>query len=74
LKDLTPGIPQIVMGDFNVDLLFRKDDVITRIFDFKGVLFFLNQWIGDEKLFQGNSDIMIDSCTYIYIQVSIIIH
>jgi hypothetical protein len=32
LKDLTPGIPQIVMGDFNVDLLFRKDDVITRIF------------------------------------------
>jgi hypothetical protein len=27
LKDLTPGIPQIVMGDFNVDLLSRKDDV-----------------------------------------------
>ena len=38
--------------------------------DFKGVLFFLNQWIGDEKLFQGNSDIMIDSCTYIYISTS----
>ena len=38
--------------------------------DFKGVLFFLNQWIGDEKLFQGNSDIMIDSCTYIYIYTS----
>ena len=32
--------------------------------DFKGALFFQNQWIGDEKLFQGNSDIMIDSCTY----------
>ena len=32
LKDLTPGIPQIVMGDFNVDLLSRKDDVITRTF------------------------------------------
>ena len=32
LKDLTPGIPQIVMGDFNVDLLFRKDDVITHTF------------------------------------------
>jgi hypothetical protein len=29
---LTPGIPQIVMGDFNVDLLSRKDDVITRTF------------------------------------------
>jgi hypothetical protein len=45
--------------------------------DFKGVLFFENQWIGDEKLFQGNSDIMIDFCThtyiyiYIYIQVSV---
>ena len=34
LKDLTPGIPQIVMGDFNVDLLSRKDDVITHIFCF----------------------------------------
>ena len=32
LKDLTPGIPQIVRGDFNVDLLSRKDDVITRTF------------------------------------------
>ena len=32
LKDLTPGIPQIVMGDFNVDLLSRKDDVITHTF------------------------------------------
>jgi hypothetical protein len=32
LKDLTPGIPQIVVGDFNVDLLSRKDDVITRTF------------------------------------------
>jgi endonuclease/exonuclease/phosphatase family metal-dependent hydrolase len=32
LKYLTPGIPQIVMGDFNVDLLSRKDDVITRTF------------------------------------------
>jgi hypothetical protein len=32
LKDLTPGIPQIVMGDFNVDLLSRKDDVITCTF------------------------------------------
>ena len=38
--------------------------------DFKGVLFFLNQWICDEKLFQGNSDIMIDSCTYIYTSFS----
>jgi hypothetical protein len=28
-------------------------------------MFFWNQWIGDEKLFQGNNDIMIDSCTYI---------
>jgi hypothetical protein len=28
----TPGIPQIVVGDFNVDLLSRKDDVITRTF------------------------------------------
>ena len=32
LKDLTPDIPQIVMGDFNMDLLSRKDDVITRAF------------------------------------------
>jgi endonuclease/exonuclease/phosphatase family metal-dependent hydrolase len=32
LKNLTPGIPEIVMGDFNVDLLSRKDDVITRTF------------------------------------------
>ena len=32
LKDSTPGIPQIVMGDFNVDLLSKKDDVITRTF------------------------------------------
>jgi hypothetical protein len=32
LKDLTPGIPQIVMGDSNVHLLSRKDDVITRTF------------------------------------------
>ena len=32
LKDLTPGIPQIVMSDFNLDLLSRKDDVITRTF------------------------------------------
>ena len=32
LKDLTPGIPQIVMGDFNVDLLSREDDVVTRTF------------------------------------------
>ena len=32
LKDLTPGIPQIVMGDFNVNLLSRKNDVITRTF------------------------------------------
>jgi hypothetical protein len=32
LKDLTPGIPQIVMGDFNVGLLSRKDDVITAHF------------------------------------------
>ena len=32
LKDLTPGIPQIVMGDFNVDLLSRKEDVITRTY------------------------------------------
>jgi hypothetical protein len=32
LKDLTPGIPQIVMGDFSVDLLSKKDDVITRTF------------------------------------------
>jgi hypothetical protein len=32
LKDLTPGIPQIVMGDFKVDFLSRKDDVITRTF------------------------------------------
>lgn len=32
LKDLIPGSPQIVMGDFNVDLISRKDDVITRTF------------------------------------------
>jgi hypothetical protein len=31
------------------------------------ILGFLIEEIGDEKLFQGNSDIMIDSCTYIYI-------
>jgi hypothetical protein len=35
--------------------------------DFKGVLKFQIQWIGDEKPFQGNSDIMIVSCTYTYI-------
>jgi hypothetical protein len=38
-------------------------------------MFFWNQWIGDEKLFQGNNDMMIDFCTYIfiyiYIQVSV---
>jgi hypothetical protein len=32
LEDLTPGIPQIVMGDFNVVLLSKKDDVITCTF------------------------------------------
>jgi hypothetical protein len=32
LKDLTPGIPQIVMSDFNLNRLSRKDDVITRTF------------------------------------------
>jgi hypothetical protein len=32
VKDVTPGIPQIVMGDFKVDLLSRKDDVITPTF------------------------------------------
>jgi hypothetical protein len=32
LKDLTPGIPQIVMGDSTVHHLSRKDDVITRTF------------------------------------------
>jgi endonuclease/exonuclease/phosphatase family metal-dependent hydrolase len=31
-ENLTPGNPEIVMGDFNVDLLSRKDDVITRTF------------------------------------------
>jgi hypothetical protein len=31
-NDSTAGIPQIVVSDFNVDLLSRKDDVITRTF------------------------------------------
>ena len=38
--------------------------------DFKGVFFLLKSMDWWWKLFQGNSDIMIDSCTYIYTSFS----